>query len=182
MRSATQHGFPFRFSNQLLSLDDSAEDHVVAQVRDKVLNLIYDIRCKYLFGADGARSTVVNLIQIPLTQAPAGDVALNILVRGDYSHLMKTRQGNLHYVIQPDGESPLWNCWTVVRMVKPWFEWMVIPVSHPACPPDIVPSNEEIVQQVKAVFGDDTVEPEVVRVDKWTINETFADVYSKGLV
>jgi hypothetical protein len=67
-------------------------------------------------------------------------------------------------------------------MVKPWFEWMVIPVSHPACPPDIVPSNEEIVQQVKAVFGDDTVEPEVVRVDKWTINETFADVYSKGLV
>jgi 2-polyprenyl-6-methoxyphenol hydroxylase-like FAD-dependent oxidoreductase len=140
MRYATQHGFPFRFSNQLLSLDDSAEYHVVAQVRDKILNLTYNIRCKYLFGADGARSTVVNLIQIPLTQAPAGGVALNILVRGDYSHLMKTRQGNLHYVIQP-AESPLWNWWTVVRMVKPWFEWMVISVSHPACHPRYCPEQ-----------------------------------------
>jgi hypothetical protein len=36
------------------------------------------------------------------------------------------------------------------------------------------------VQQVKAVFGDDTVEPEVVRVDTWTINETFADVIVRG--
>ncbi|KAF2095116.1 hypothetical protein NA57DRAFT_59863 [Rhizodiscina lignyota] len=182
LRYATQHGFPCRFSTRLLSFDDSGSDSVVAEVQDRIFGTTQKIRCKYLFGADGARSRIVEQLQLPLSKKPSQGVALNVLIRADLSDIMKTRVGNLHYVVRPDVEMPDFAGWSIVRMVKPWYEWLIIMMYKPTCPADFMPTEAQVHSQVKAVLGDDSVSVEVRRVDKWIINETVAESYSKGRV
>jgi hypothetical protein len=182
LRYATQHGFPARFSTELLSFDVSSSDVIVAYIRDRVFGTSQRIRCRYLFGADGARSRIAQQIGLPLSTKPSQGIALNTLIRADLSHLMKTRIGNLHYVIEPDVEMPDFAAWSIVRMVKPWYEWLVIMMYKPTCPPDFMPTQEQVSTQVKVIIGDDSIPVEVLRVDKWIINDTVAENYSKGRV
>ena len=149
-------------------------------VEDTIFGNTEQIKCKYLFGADGARSRIVHQLQLPLSIKPSQGVALNVLVRADLSTLMKARVGNLHYVIQPDVEMPEFAAWSIVRMVKPWYEWLVIMMYKPTCPEDFIPSYEQVQAQVAVVFGDNSIPVEILRIDKWVINETVAESYSKG--
>jgi 2-polyprenyl-6-methoxyphenol hydroxylase-like FAD-dependent oxidoreductase len=182
LRYATQHGFPTRFRCQLLSFDASSNDVVVAEVQDRVFGTTQKIRCKYLFGADGARSRIVQQLKLPLSSKPSQGIALNVLIRADLSHLMKDRIGNLHYVVQPDEEMPEFAAFSIVRLVKPWYEWLVIMMYKPTCPEGYMPSAEQVHRHVQHVIGDESISAEVVRIDKWIINETVAETYSKGRV
>jgi len=95
---------------------------------------------------------------------------------------MKTRVGNLHYVIQPDVEMPDFAGWSIMRMVKPWYEWLVIMMYKPTCPAAFMPTQEQVHEQAKRVIGDPTIPVEILRIDKWIINEIVAESYSKGRV
>jgi 2-polyprenyl-6-methoxyphenol hydroxylase-like FAD-dependent oxidoreductase len=154
----------------------------VAEVKDRITGSIQRIRCKYLFGADGAKSQIVQQLGLPLTTKPSQGVALNVLIRADMTDLLKSRTGNLHYLIRPDVEMPDFAGWAIARMVKPWHEWLIVMLYKPTCPADFMPSQEQVYDQVKAVIGDDSIAVNVIRVDKWIINETVAEVYSKGRV
>jgi 2-polyprenyl-6-methoxyphenol hydroxylase-like FAD-dependent oxidoreductase len=182
LRYATQHGFPCRFRTRFVSFDDSTDDVIIATLEDMMFGTTEKIRCKYLFGADGARSRIVQQLELPLSTKPSQGIALNVLLRADLSDLMKTRIGNLHYVIQPDVEMPDFAGWSIVRMVKPWYEWLFIMMYKPTCPGDFMPSIEQVQAQVAAVIGDDSIPVEIIRMDKWIINETVAETYSKGRV
>lgn len=150
-------------------------------VLDKVTGFTYTISSKYLFGADGARSQVVAQLGLPLTKGPGGGPALNVLVRADISHLIQHRTGNLHWVLQPDVEHPDfgWSC--IVRMVKPWYEWMFIFFPYPGTALDRQPSEDEYRRRVQQVIGDDTP-VEILRINTWNVNETVADKYSSKRV
>lgn len=180
MRYAAQHGFPCRFRTQFVSFDDSAVDFVDTVVHDMIFDTTETIRCKYLFGADGARSRIVEQLGLPLSIKPSQGIALNVLLRADLSDLMKTRVGNLHYVIQPDAEMPDFAGWSIVRMVKPWSEWLIIMMYKPSCHAEFTPSMEQVQAQVSRVIGTDSIPVEIQRIDKWIINETVAESYSKG--
>ena len=67
-------------------------------------------------------------------------------------------------------------------MVKPWHEWLIILMYKPTCPAEFTPTSEQVTKQVKAVIDDDTIPVEILRMDKWIINETAARSYSKGRV
>jgi len=155
---------------------------VVTTVQDTITSKIYHIRSKYLFGADGAKSRIVEQLGLPLTKKPSQGVALNVLVKADLSKLMKTRTGNLHWIIQPDIESPDFAWWAIMRMVKPWTEWLVILLYKQECDPDFTPTEDQVMQRTSELIGDDTIPVELVRIDKWIINETIAESYSKGRV
>lgn len=113
---------------------------------------------------------------------PSQGVALNVLLRADLSDMMKSRVGNLHYVIRPDAEMPDFAAWSIVRMVKPWHEWLVIMMYKPTCAVEFMPTMQQVQEQVTAVIGDSTIPVEILRIDKWVINETVAASYSKGRV
>jgi len=113
---------------------------------------------------------------------PSQGIALNVLLRADLSDIMEHRVGNLHYVIRPDAEMPDFAGWSIVRMVKPWYEWLVIMMYKPTCPAEFTPSKEQVEDQVKAVLGSSAIPVEILRIDKWIINETVAESYSKGRV
>ncbi|KAH7024129.1 2,4-dichlorophenol 6-monooxygenase [Ilyonectria destructans] len=180
VRYATLHGFQIRFDSKFLSFEETSTG-VTAMILDKVTGVTYTISSKYLFGADGARSQVVAQLGLPLTKGPGGGPALNVLVRADMSHLIQHRTGNLHWVMQPDVDHPDfgWSC--IVRMVKPWHEWMFIFFPYPGTVLDRRPSEDEYRRRVQQVIGDDTP-VEILRINTCNVNEIVADKYSSKRV
>lgn len=43
-------------------------------------------------------------------------------------------------------------------------------------------SNEEYLKRIKEFIGDENADVEILKVSKWYINETVAELYSKGNV
>ena len=180
VRKAIQSGLQARFSTALETFSEDPETKLItATVRDKLSNLQYKIRTKYLLGADGAQSRVMKQLDVPLIRKPGQGVAINVLVKTDLSHLVDSRKGNLHWIIQPDREHPDFGYMGLIRMVKPWDEWMFILFPNRDWDSSIQPSNEQYLQRVRELIGDDTP-AEILNVSKWFINEIVAEKYSVG--
>lgn len=181
VRYATNNGFKCRWDTSFLSFEDLGAKGVMTTLRDEISGRQYQIHSKYLFGADGARSRIVKQLDLPLMAKPGGGIAINVLVQVDLTPLMKYRQGNLHWVMQPDRAQCEFGQMAIVRMVKPWYEWMFILLPKQGWTgPE--PSQEEYLRQVKAFIGDDTIPAKILSVSKWNINETVAEEYSSGNV
>ncbi|RLL94977.1 hypothetical protein CFD26_104334 [Aspergillus turcosus] len=181
IRHATVNGFRTRFDTTLLNFTQDADGLYTVILQDNISKSQYRIKTKYLFGADGARSRVVKTLDLPMSIKPGQGLAINILVKADLSHLVKHRQGNLHWVMQPDREHPEFGWQGIVRMVKPWNEWMFILFPNRECDIDIQPSRDEYMSRVRDFIGDDTP-AEILDISKWFINEIIAEEYSKGNV
>lgn len=100
-------------------------------------------------------------------------------MEADMSHLMPTRMGNLHWILQPNIEAPDYAWIGCMRMVKPWHEWLCIIFPSPTAERTIR-SNEEYMKRVKEMIGDDSIDVKILGVSTWAINETAAELYSKG--
>ncbi|KIW62990.1 hypothetical protein PV04_09873 [Phialophora macrospora] len=184
VRYATLHGFKCRFDTEFVSsTEDKETGRILVSLKDRLNGVDFQIRCRYLFGADGARSRIATQIELPLAQKPDKGIAYNVLVRVDMAHLMDARMGNLHWIMQPDKEHPDWAWICVVRMVKPWDEWMfVVFPDRKAAWEDHKPTNEQWLARIKEFIGDGSIPAEIIGVSKWRINDTVADQYSKGNV
>ena len=64
VKNATARGTRTRFSTEYLSHTQD-DDGVTTTVRDRLTGAVYNIRSKYLIGADGARSKVAEDIGLP---------------------------------------------------------------------------------------------------------------------
>lgn len=170
-------------TNFLSFEEDKATGTIISAVEDVVTGQQYKIRSKYLFGADGARSVIVKQLGLELEGKAGNNLAIDVLVKTDLSHLVEHRKGNLHWLIQPNIEHPDWGWLGVARMVKPWHEWIFSLFPSLGYDPKTAtrPSNEEYLRRVKEFIGDDTP-VEIIRVSKWYINEIVAKTYSKGNV
>jgi hypothetical protein len=85
--------------------------------------------------------------------------------------------------MQPD--APEWGWVVIMRMVKPWSEWIMILFQKPGWKPPHdgwLPSEEQYVQRVRELIGDDSVPFKVTGVSKWLVNEVYADKYQEGRV
>lgn len=175
-----------RFNTKFLRLTRPSPDTIISEVHDEAINKTYKIQSRFLFGCDGARSQVVRELKIPLIKKPGQGLALNVLVKADMSHLMASRVGNLHWVFRPEEmDFPPWGWAAVVRMVRPWNEWMFIFLPAPGA--DLTAdamdaSHDEYLARVREFIGDDSVDVELVHASKWWINEIVAEYYSDGNV
>ncbi|MCJ1446428.1 MAG: hypothetical protein MMC23_006933 [Stictis urceolatum] len=180
LKHASQSGFECRFSTTLVGFTKEASGRVLSTLQDEITGATFQIRSKYLFGADGARSKVVRDLNLPLIVKPSKGVAYNVLVKADLSKYMSTRMGNLHAIIRPDKPHPLFGNVCIARMVKPWHEWMFIlfPAGEGL---NIQPSTdpEDYVQHVRNLIGDDSIPIDIADVSRWAINETVAESYSE---
>ncbi|OIW27059.1 hypothetical protein CONLIGDRAFT_635271 [Coniochaeta ligniaria NRRL 30616] len=183
-RRAVHAGWTLRFNTSFVKFTRPSPDVVISEVRDDVSKKTYKIQSRFLFGCDGARSQVIRELGIPLIKKPGQGLALNVLLKADLSHLVKSRTGNLHWVFQPEKEHPPWGWACIVRMVRPWDEWMFIFLPPPGADvkaDDInLASKAEYLTRAKEIIGDDSVDVEILDVSKWWINETVAEYYSDG--
>ncbi|KUJ13596.1 uncharacterized protein LY89DRAFT_622534 [Mollisia scopiformis] len=177
---ATHNGFSCRFDTTILSFErvDDVGNTIISTVQDNLTKQTYQIRSKYLFGCDGARSQVLRQLKIPLKKKPGQGLATNVLVRVDLEHVVETRMGNLHWVMRPDEEQPNFGWTAIVRMVKPWTEWMFILFPKPGAGVDFNPTDAEYLDCIKTMVGDDSLPVEIIGVSKWFINEIVAEYYS----
>lgn len=178
VRHATANGFKTRFNTTLQTWTEDPKTKLLhVTLFDNLSKITYQVKTKYLFGADGARSQVIRELDLPLSVKPGQGLAINVLVRADLSHLVDTRMSNLHWVMQPDIEHPSFGWMGIIRMVKPWYEWMFILLPEREFDRKTPVSQDEYLQRVKDFIGDDTP-AEILDVSKWYINEIVAETYS----
>lgn len=95
---------------------------------------------------------------------------------------MQYRTGNLHWLLQPDKEHPLFGWACIARMVKPWDEWLFIVLPERGKELDFEPTNEQWLGRMKEFIGDDSIDTEILGVSKWRINDVVAEEFSRGRV
>ncbi|KAK4560871.1 hypothetical protein LTR86_005451 [Recurvomyces mirabilis] len=182
VKNAINKGWKMRFDTTFVKFDrDSPDGPITSTITDNLSGYTYQIRSKYLFGCDGARSQIIRQLDIPLVKEPGQGLAFNVLVEADLEKYMKFRTGNLHWIMQPDKPHPSWGWTCINRMVKPWHEWMFIFFAEPGFSDfKIRPSHDEYMKRVREFIGDDALEVKILDASKWYINEIVAERYSDG--
>ena len=136
VKNATVRGTQTRFSTEYLAHRQDA-DGVDVDVRDRLTGHDYTIRAKYLIGADGARSTVARDIGLPMEGQMDIAGSMNITFKADIAAHVGHRPSVLYWVIQP-GSNVGGIGAGLVRMVRPWNEWLVVWGYDVSQPPPVV--------------------------------------------
>jgi len=179
LEAAGQRGTTIRFNTELLDLVQD-DDGVTAQVKDRISNETYEIRAKYLIGADGGRSRVAEVIGLPMQGQMGRAGSMNIIVKADLSRYVAHRPSVLYWVLQPGAEIGGIGA-GLVRMVRPWYEWLII-WGYDIEQGERKLTDEEAVSIVRNLVGDEKLEVKVTSTSTWTVNEMYAGFYSRGRV
>jgi 2,4-dichlorophenol 6-monooxygenase len=179
VRNAAARGTQTRFSTEYVSLkqDDSGVDVLV---RDRLTGEEYTIRAKYVIGADGARSQVAEDIGLPFEGAMDIAGSMNITFKADISPYLTTRPSVLYWVIQP-GSNVGGIGAGLVRMIRPWHEWLIVwgyDISQPAPAVD----EQAALQIVRNLLGMPDLTAEITGISLWGNNEMYATRLSRDRV
>ncbi|MGY1706578.1 FAD-dependent oxidoreductase [Geodermatophilus sp. SYSU D00697] len=179
VQAAQERGARIRFDTEYVSHEQD-DDGVTTTVRDRLSGAEYTIRSKYLIGADGARSKVAADLDLPYEGPGAVAGALSIVFEADLSRFVAHRPSVLYWMLQPGAEKEGVGL-GVLRMIKPWDEWMLMWGYEVAGgPPDL--SDEVVRELAVALVGTDDFEMHVKSRSPWTVNHHFATTIARGRV
>ncbi|SLN71231.1 2,4-dichlorophenol 6-monooxygenase [Roseivivax jejudonensis] len=171
INKAALGGAKVRFDTEYLGHEQDASG-VTTQLRDRLTGTDYDVRSKYLIGADGANSQVVSDLELPLEGEMGKSGSINMVFEADLTKYVAHRPSVLYWVIQPGSDIGGLGI-GVVRMVRPWTKWLAIwgyDVEKGA--PEI---NESFARKiVHNLIGDDTVPVKIEATSTWTVNDMYA--------
>ncbi|MBA4489810.1 FAD-dependent monooxygenase [Paracoccus sp. S1E-3] len=179
LEAAASKGGKIRFNTEYLSLDQD-QDGVTAHVRDRLSGEEFTIRSKYMIGADGARSLVAEQLGLPMTGEMGLSGSMNILFDADLSKYVAHRPSVLYWILQPGARTGGIGA-GVVRMVRPWNEWLVI-WGYDISQGEMTLTEDEAVKIVHQLIGDDTIPVKIRSTSTWTVNNMWATEFSKGRV
>ncbi|GAA1185251.1 FAD-dependent oxidoreductase [Pseudonocardia alaniniphila] len=176
---AASRGSSIRFDTEYLRLVQDDEG-VTVTVRDRVTGSEYDIRAKYVIGADGGRSAVAADVGLPFEGQMDVAGSMNIVFHADLSHLVEHRPSVLYWVLQPGAEVGGIGL-GLVRMVRPWNEWLIVwgyDITQP--PPEV--DDEMATRIAHELIGDDSIPVTIRSVSLWGNNKMYATRYRAGRV
>jgi 2,4-dichlorophenol 6-monooxygenase len=179
VQAAQERGARIRFDTEYLGhvQDDGG---VTTTVRDRLTGAEYTIRSQYLIGADGARSAVAADLDLPFEGPGAVGGAMSIVFEADLTHLVAHRPSVLYWMLQPGAEKEGVGL-GVLRMIKPWTEWMLMWGYEVAAGPPTF--TDEVVRELAvALVGTDDFEMRVKSASPWTVNHHFATTIARGRV
>jgi 2,4-dichlorophenol 6-monooxygenase len=179
VKNAAARGAKIRFDTEFLSLEQD-EDGVTARLRDRLRGDEFTVRARYLIGADGGRSSVAEQIGLPIAGASGKAGSMNITFTADLSPLVAHRPSVLYWVMRPGAHLGGIGM-GLVRMVRPWKEWMLVwgyDIDQP--PPELDDAAAEDI--VRDLIGDLDVPVEITSSSLWTVNHSYATTYSAGRV
>ncbi len=177
--NAAARGSKVRFDTEYLSLVQDA-DGVTATVKDRLRGDTYEIRAKYLVGADGGRSKVAEDIGLPMEGKMGVAGSMNIVFEADLSRFVAHRPSVLYWVMQP-GSDVGGIGMGLVRMVRPWNEWLIVwgyDINEP--PPNV--TEAMAIDIARKLIGDETIPIKVKSASVWTVNDMFALSNTRGRV
>jgi 2,4-dichlorophenol 6-monooxygenase len=179
VKNATARGTQTRFSTEYLSLKQDSEG-IDAAVRDRLTGAVYTIRAKYLIGADGACSKVAEDIGLPMEGAMDIAGSMNITFKADISPYVASRPSVLYWVIQP-GSNVGGIGAGLVRMIRPWNEWLIVWGYDISQPPPVV-DEATATQIVRSLLGMPDLAVEITGTSLWGNNEMYATQLQNGRV
>jgi 2,4-dichlorophenol 6-monooxygenase len=176
---AAERGSRIRFDTEYLGLEQD-DDWVTVAVRDRLSGHTYDIRARYVIGADGGRSQVAEDVGLPFEGQMDIAGSMNIVFHADLSRFVEHRPSVLYWVLQPGSDIGGIGM-GLVRMVRPWDEWLVVwgyDITQP--PPEL--DDAAATKVVHDLIGDDTVPVTIRSTSLWGNNKMYATRYRSGRV
>ncbi|WP_298837339.1 FAD-dependent monooxygenase [uncultured Roseobacter sp.] len=178
-KTACQRGTQARMSTEYLRHEQDA-DGVTTTCLDRLTGKEVTIRSKYLVGADGGNSLVAEHIDLPFEGQMGVGGSMNILFKADLSKFVAHRPSVLYWVVQPGADVGGIGM-GLVRMVRPWNEWLIVwgyDISQPA--PDV--DNAFAEKVVRDLVGDPDLEVDITSWSTWTVNNYYATHLQKDRV
>jgi len=179
LSNAAARGTLARFNTEYLSMTQDA-DGVTATILDRASGEQYQIRAKYLVGADGGRSKVAQDIDLPMAGKMGVGGSMNIVFEADLSKYVAHRPSVLYWVLQP-GSNIGGIGMGLVRMVRPWNEWLIVWGYDINQPPPVV-DDAAATQIARNLIGDQEMPIKIKSASVWTINHMHAKEYARGRV
>ncbi len=170
-KTACARGAQGRMSMEYVSHVQDA-DGVTTTCRDRLTGHDVTVRSKYLVGADGGNSLVAEHLGLPFEGKMGVGGSMNIVFRADLSKYVAHRPSVLYWVMQPGADVGGIGM-GVVRMVRPWNEWLIIwgyDISQPAPVVDAAMAT----QVARQLVGDPALEIELLSASVWTVNDLYA--------
>jgi 2,4-dichlorophenol 6-monooxygenase len=178
-KTACQRGTQARMSTEYLSHTQDAEG-VTTTCRDRLTGKDLTIRSRFLIGADGGKSLVAEHAGLPFEGKMGVGGSMNILFRADLSKYVAHRPSVLYWVMQPGADVGGIGM-GLVRMVRPWNEWLIVwgyDINGPE--PDVTP--EFATGVARQLVGDPALEIELLSANVWTVNNRYATRTANGRV
>lgn len=179
VKNATMRGTQTRFSTEYLS-HVQHPDHVDVTVLDRLTGRTQLIRASYLIGADGARSKVAADIDLPMVGEMDIAGSMNITFTADLEKLVGHRPSVLYWVIQPGSNIGGIGA-GLVRMVRPWNEWLIVwgfDITQGV--PEV--TEADALEIVRNLIGDPELDAEITGISLWGNNEQYASRLQSGRV
>ncbi|GAA1529514.1 FAD-dependent monooxygenase [Brevibacterium picturae] len=179
VKNATMRGTQTQFSTEYLSHVQDA-DGVDVRVFNRLTGSEYTIRTKFLIGADGARSKVASDIDLPLEGEMDIAGSMNITFKADLAKLVGHRPSVLYWVVQPGSNIGGIGA-GLVRMIRPWDEWLIVwgfDISQG--PPEV--TEADALQVVRNLIGVPDLDAEITGTSLWGNNEQYATHLQSGRV
>ena len=157
--TACKRGTRARMSMEYKKHEQDAEG-VTTICLDRLTGKEVKIRSKYLIGADGGNSLVTENENLPIEGKMGVGGSMNILFRADLSKYVAHRPSVLYWVMQPGADVGGIGM-GLVRMIRPWNEWLIVwgyDVTQPA--PNV---DEAMATEVaRQLVGDPKLEIELL--------------------
>ena len=178
-KTACSRGTQARMSTEYVSHEQDA-DGVTTTCRDRLTGKDFTVRSKYLVGADGGNSLVAQHIGLPFEGKMGVAGSMNILFKADLAKYVAHRPSVLYWVLQP-GSNVGGIGMGLVRMIRPWNEWLInwgYDINEGV--PEVDSAFAEGV--ARDLIGDPDIDIEVTSVSTWTVNNCYAARAHKGRV
>ena len=178
-KTACSRGTQARMSTEYVSHVQDA-DGVTTTCHDRLTGKDFTVRSKYLVGADGGNSKVAEHAGLPFEGQMGVGGSMNILFRADLSRHVAHRPSVLYWVMQPGADVGGIGM-GLVRMVRPWNEWLIVwgyDINQPA--PEV--DAEMATQVARQLVGDPELEIELISANTWTVNNMYATHMQNGRV
>ncbi|KUE86001.1 2,4-dichlorophenol 6-monooxygenase [Cupriavidus necator] len=179
VKNALARGAVFSFNTEYLSHEQDA-DGVTVYLRDLTTGREYTVRARYLVGADGARSKVMEDVGLQLEGQLARAATAYVIFRADLTRYAAHRPSILYWIVTSNaafGEIGM----GLLRAIEPWNKWIAgWGFDMTDGEPDFSP--EEVKRKVRILVGDPELDIEIDSTSVWYVNQAHAPVYSKGRV
>jgi 2,4-dichlorophenol 6-monooxygenase len=178
-KTACARGAQSRMSTEYVSHVQDA-DGVTTTCHDRLTGRDFTVRSKYLVGADGGNSLVAEHAGLPFEGKMGVGGSMNILFRADLSRYVAHRPSVLYWVMQP-GANVGGIGMGLVRMVRPWNEWLIVwgyDITQPAPVVDAAMAT----QVARQLVGVPDLEIDLISANTWTVNNCYATHMQKDRV
>jgi len=179
VQHAAARGAVFSFNTEYLAHEQDVTG-VTVSLRDRQTGREYTLRARYLVGADGAKSKVMDDAGLKVEGQLARAATAYVLFRADLTRYVAHRPSILYWIVTSNaafGEIGM----GLLRAIEPWNQWIAgWGFDMAQGEPDFSP--EEIKRRVRFLVGDPDLEIEIETTSVWYVNQAHAPVYSKGRV